>query len=84
MAVSLVASFLALLSVLGFLYGIFFSLFCASTYLLIERQRQLNEAAPARLRRPVWRTVPFVASILLFATVTPVRLPCALDACSMC
>lgn len=69
MAVGLVPCHLAMVSVVGFLYGIFFVLFCASVYLLIQRQQRLNAgSAPGK---PVYLTMPFIGGMLLFMSVTP-------------
>ncbi|KAL6301742.1 hypothetical protein BKA93DRAFT_738277 [Sparassis latifolia] len=69
--VPLVSSNLAALCIGSFLYGILFVLFCASTYLMVERQHQLNSTGYLAARS-LCKSPLFMAGIILFAANTAI------------
>ncbi|GBE88079.1 hypothetical protein SCP_1203080 [Sparassis crispa] len=66
--VPLVSANLATVSIESFFYGIFFVLFCSSTYLMVQRQRQLNSTGSSS--KPIYKSPLFIAGLAMFTCVT--------------
>lgn len=70
MAVPFLGANLAVIVIESLFYGIFFILFSTSIYLTIRRHQQ----SAGTTTRPLYTSPMFIASLLLFATVTAVSM----------
>lgn len=67
---SIVSVNLATVPMESFLYGIFTVLFVASTWLLLQRDRDQRNAGVSS--RPIWRTPMFLAAVFMYLMLTGV------------
>ncbi|KAL6306201.1 hypothetical protein BKA93DRAFT_775390, partial [Sparassis latifolia] len=66
--ISLVSASLASVSISAFLYGVFLVLFCTSTYLMAQRERQARASSSRSLT--IWKKPLFIGGIAYFITIT--------------